>query len=56
MKVEGDDIEVARRWLNDAHVAVTPGTAFSAPGWLRLSYAAALTLLKEAMERVRRLT
>jgi aspartate aminotransferase len=56
MKVEGDDIEVARRWLNDAHVAVTPGTAFSAPGWLRLSYAAALPFLKEAMERVRRLT
>ena len=56
MKVEGDDIEVARRWLNDAHVAVTPGTAFSAPGWLRLSYAAALPLLKEAMDRVRRLT
>ena len=55
MKVEGDDIEVAKRWLNEAHVAVTPGTAFSAPGWLRLSYAAALPVLKEAMERVRRL-
>lgn len=56
VKVEGDDMEIARRWLTDAQVAVTPGTAFSAPGWLRVSYAAALPVLKEAMRRIRGVT
>jgi len=31
VKVAGDDVAVARDWLNSAHVAVTPGTAFCAP-------------------------
>jgi aspartate aminotransferase len=29
----GDDIGTARRWLEKAHVAVTPGSAFNTPGW-----------------------
>ncbi|MDG6256521.1 MAG: pyridoxal phosphate-dependent aminotransferase [Methanomicrobiaceae archaeon] len=53
VKVEGDDMEIARRWLHDARVAATPGTAFSAPGWIRLSYAADLARLEEAMRRIR---
>jgi aspartate aminotransferase len=53
VRVEGDDIEIAHSWLHDAHVAVTPGTAFYAPGWLRLSYAADLGTLKDAMRRIR---
>jgi aspartate aminotransferase len=55
VRVEGDDIGVARRWLESAHVAVTPGTAFGAPGWERLSYATSLTQLQEAVNRIRRL-
>ena len=54
IRVEGDDIGVARRWLEKAHVAVTPGTAFGAPGWERLSYATSLIQLQEAVNRIRR--
>ncbi len=50
--VGGDDVEAAKQWLNDAHVAAIPGSAFYAPGWLRLSYAADLDTLKEAMRRI----
>jgi aspartate aminotransferase len=53
VKVEGDDMAIARSWLNDAHVAATPGTAFNAPGWMRVSYAASIPTLKEAMRRIR---
>jgi aspartate aminotransferase len=49
----GDDVEVAEHWLNRARVAVTPGTAFNAPGWIRISYATAMPRLREAMARIR---
>jgi aspartate aminotransferase len=55
VKVAGDDTEIATRWLEKAHVAVTPGSAFDAPGWLRLSYAASMDRLKEAMGRIKAL-
>jgi len=55
VKVSGDDVEVATRWLEQAHVAATPGSAFYAPGWIRLSYAASMERLHEAMGRIRRL-
>jgi len=55
VKVAGDDMEVASRWLEQAHVAATPGSAFDAPGWIRLSYAASMERLHEAMGRIRRL-
>jgi aspartate aminotransferase len=54
VKVTGDDMEVASRWLEKAHVAATPGSAFYAPGWIRLSYATSMERLKEAMGRIRR--
>ncbi|MDV2481027.1 pyridoxal phosphate-dependent aminotransferase [Methanoculleus sp. Wushi-C6] len=54
VKVEGDDMAIARSWLRDAHVAVTPGAAFGTPGWLRLSYATSMKNLKEAVERIAR--
>jgi aspartate aminotransferase len=54
VQVDGDDMAVARSWLNDAHVAVTPGTAFYTPGWLRLSYATSMENLEEAVERIAR--
>jgi aspartate aminotransferase len=52
VKVDGDDMAIATRWLEEGHVAATPGSAFDAPGWIRLSYAASMDRLKEAMERI----
>jgi len=54
VKVAGDDMAIARSWLRDAHVAVTPGTAFGTPGWLRLSYATSMENLKEVVGRIAR--
>lgn len=54
VKVPGDDMEVASRWLDKGHVAATPGSAFYAPGWIRLSYATSMDRLKEAMDRIKR--
>jgi aspartate aminotransferase len=53
INARGDDVEVAEHWLNKARVAVTPGTAFYAPGWIRISYATAMPRLREAMSRIR---
>jgi len=52
LKVDGDDGAIASRWLEEAHVAVTPGVAFNTPGWIRLSYAASMDTLAEAMNRI----
>jgi aspartate aminotransferase len=41
------------RLLEEAHVAVTPGDAFGAPGYLRLSYATSLEKLEEGVERIK---
>jgi aspartate aminotransferase len=54
VKVRSDDMEVASRWLEKGHVAVTPGSAFYAPGWIRLSYATSMEKLKDAMGRIRK--
>ncbi len=53
VRVEGDDIEIARRWLHEGRVAVTPGSAFHQPGWERISYATSMDRLAEAVERIR---
>jgi aspartate aminotransferase len=45
--------EFTTRLLEEAHVAVTPGDAFGAPGHLRLSYATSLEKLKAGIERIR---
>jgi aspartate aminotransferase len=55
VKVQGDDMEVASRWLEKGHVAATPGSAFYAPGWIRLSYATSMEKLREAMGRIRQI-
>ena len=38
--------------LNDARVAVTPGEAFDAPGFLRLSYATSLAELERGTGKI----
>ncbi|WP_371395754.1 pyridoxal phosphate-dependent aminotransferase [Fretibacter rubidus] len=47
------DIDVATALLNEAHVAVVPGTAFHSAPNLRLSYATDLETLKTACARIK---
>ncbi|MFN2445684.1 MAG: pyridoxal phosphate-dependent aminotransferase [Vicinamibacterales bacterium] len=44
--------ELAEALLRDAHVAVTAGEGFEAPGYLRLSYATSIDRLKEGVTRI----
>ena len=48
----GDDNAFAEFLINDAGVAVVPGSAFGAPGHFRLSFAAATDTLKDALARM----
>jgi aspartate aminotransferase len=44
--------EFAEALLNDAHVAVTAGEGFDAPGYFRISYATSLDRLREGVTRI----
>jgi aspartate aminotransferase len=46
------DAEFCERLLEDAGVALVPGTAFGAPGHVRLSFAASTATLTSALERL----
>lgn len=46
------DVELCAAILEQTGVALVPGSAFAAPGYLRLSFAANLTMLGEALERI----
>ena len=46
--------DFAARLLDEAHVALTPGEAFDAPGFVRISYATSLDRLEEGAERLKR--
>jgi aspartate aminotransferase len=48
-----DDLDVAGWLLDEARVAVVPGSAFGAPGHFRISYAVASAVLQEAGRRIR---
>jgi aspartate aminotransferase len=45
-------LELSDALLRDAHVVTTPGEAFDAPGFLRLSYAASIDRLREGARRL----
>lgn len=47
-----DDIELCHELLDKAHIAVVPGTAFGAPGYVRMSLALATENLVEALARL----
>ena len=49
-----DDVELASWMLDEAGVSTVPGSAFGAPGHLRLSYAASMDYLEEAISRIRK--
>ena len=46
------DVEFAELLLNQAKVALVPGSAFGAPGYLRLSFATSMDNLQQALGRV----
>jgi aspartate aminotransferase len=48
-----NDIELAEYLLNEAEIALIPGSAFGAEGYLRISYATSMEKLVEAMKRMR---
>ena len=48
------DAEFVAWLLGGADVAVVPGSAFGAPGYVRISFACSLDELKEAVERIRK--
>jgi len=49
-----NDVEFTEFLLNEAEVAVVPGTAFGAPGYIRLSFACSMEELKESLRRMKR--
>lgn len=46
-----DDVALTEHLLDTGGVAVVPGTAFGAPGYIRLSFACSMSELEEAMSR-----
>jgi aspartate aminotransferase len=46
--------ELSKLLLDKVHVAVVPGDAFGAPGYLRLSYATSIERIEEGLRRVER--
>ena len=51
-RIHADEAEAARIILEQARVAVVPGTDFRAPGRVRLSYACSLEQIGEAVRRI----
>ena len=47
-----DDVVFCERLLEEQNVALVPGSAFGAPGHLRLSFAASRETLEEALNRI----
>ena len=47
------DVEFNEYLLDKANVVLVPGSAFGAPGYLRLSFACSMESLEEAIKRIR---
>ena len=52
MKGVSNDIELAEKFIEDAGVALVPGSAFGAEGCMRLSFAASIETLEDALNRI----
>ncbi len=48
------DVDFAEFLINEAEIAVVPGSAFGAPNYMRLSYATSMENLEEALDRLAR--
>ena len=49
-----DDVELSEHLLEAAGVALVPGSAFGAPGYIRFSFATGMDVLTEALARLRK--
>lgn len=49
-----DDLEMAELLLTEAEVALVPGSAFGAPGCMRLSFATSMETLEKAVARIKK--
>lgn len=49
-----DDVDFCSRLLDDTGVALVPGSAFGAPGYMRLSFATSMENLQNAIGRLKR--
>jgi aspartate aminotransferase len=49
-----DDIVFCEALLEETGVALVPGTAFGAPGYVRISFAASLETMRDAIARIQR--
>lgn len=47
-----NDVELAEYFLEKAEVAMVPGSAFGAPGYMRISFATSIENLKEGISRL----
>lgn len=47
-----DDLQFSSLVLEKAHVAIVPGAAFGAPGFVRLSYATSMEMIREGLRRL----
>ncbi|WP_455207724.1 pyridoxal phosphate-dependent aminotransferase [Kaarinaea lacus] len=50
-----DDVEFAEYLINQIGVAMVPGSAFGAPGYMRLSFATSMENLEQALKRLGKL-
>ena len=48
------DVQLSELLLHEGDVAVVPGTAFGAPGYIRLSFACSMAQLEESVRRIER--
>jgi aspartate aminotransferase len=51
-RVMTDDLVLSDYLISDAKVAVVPGTAFYAPGFVRLSYATSQANIEKGVSRI----
>jgi aspartate aminotransferase len=47
-----DDVDLGEYLINEAGVALVPGSAFGAPGYMRLSFATGLDNLRKGLQRI----
>jgi aspartate aminotransferase len=47
-----NDVELAEHLLDEAGIALVPGSAFGAPGYVRISFATSMEILKDALTRL----
>ena len=48
-----DDIQFAEYLIEEAGIALVPGSAFGAPGYMRISFATSMENLEEGMKRLK---